>query len=75
MCVENKTFEILKHHLEVEKCIWVKSWEYLGEGTEMMEERISRCRAKSRICEAFLTLDEEGAGFVSLEDLKRVVNE
>ena len=55
---------------ELDNCIWLKSWEYVGEGNEMMEQRISRCRAKSRLCEAFLFLDEEGQGFVPLEDLR-----
>ena len=55
---------------ELDNCIWLKSWEYVGEGNEMMEQRISRCRAKSRLCEAFLLLDEEGQGFVPLEDLR-----
>ena len=55
---------------ELENCIWLKSWEYVGEGNEMMEQRISRCRAKSRMCEAFLMLDQEGQGFVPLEELR-----
>ena len=53
--------------------MWCKSWEYVGEGNEMMEQRISRCRAKSRLCEAFLSLDEGGDGFVPLEELRQEV--
>ena len=63
-------FLFLFFHVELENCIWLKSWEYVGEGNEMMEQRISRCRAKSRLCEAFLLLDQDGQGFVPLEELR-----
>ena len=53
--------------------MWCKSWEYVGEGNELMEQRISRCSAKSRICEAFLALDKQGQGFVPFVELKEAV--
>ena len=59
--------------IELQNYVWCKSWDYLGEGTENMEQRISRCRAKSRLCNAFLTLDVYGRGVVPLIDLRQTV--
>ena len=63
-------------YLDEKDCIWCKTWAFTSGKSRQkvtLERRVSRCQAKSRLCQALTELDVNKDGCVKVADLSATI--
>ena len=76
ICASKVLLKNLFLYPDQKDCIWCKTWAFTSGKSRQkvaLERRVSRCQAKSRLCQALSELDVNKDGCVTVEDLSSMI--